>query len=105
MPGGLPEIVQSVGADASKYISQYRAALEVTKELDTAQKGLMRTVAETQNAIKGLGGGSAGAANDIAKVNAAIREQLKVLGDHSAAIAGVSAVSSEFPTRRAPISG
>ena len=62
MPGGLNEVVQSVGADASKYIAEYRAALAVTKELSAANLDLRRTIADTQNAIKGAGGG----ADDIA---------------------------------------
>ena len=99
MPGGLNEVVQPVGADASRYIEEYRAALAVTKELSAANKELMRTVAETQNAIKGAGGGASSAgvsAEDIAKVNAGIRDQLKLLGDHSSVIREATTAGAGF---------
>ena len=105
MPSGLPEVVQPVGADTSKYISEYKAALQVTKELSAANKDLMRSVTDAQNVIKsaggGGGGGAAGNAGDIAKVNQAIREQLQLLGGHSRAISDVTAGSAAMARAQA----
>ena len=103
---GLPEVVQQVGADTSRYIQEYRAARAETAALIADNQQLLKTVAEVQ-AVMGRGPAAAGpgaaAAADVAKVNAAIREQLPVLGDHGRAIADVTAAGRQFGTVQAEI--
>lgn len=94
MPGGLNEVTQVVGADASKYIAEYRAALAVTKELSAATKEL----AAAQSAMQGGGSGGGAAAADIARTNAAIREGLAALREHQSAVATASAATGNYAT-------
>jgi len=94
--GGLPEVVQPVSADASRYIAEYRQALAVTRELDAANRDLARSVAQAQEML-GRAGAAAGTggADSIRAVNAAIREQLSALGQAQAAAREYASAASE----------
>lgn len=91
MPGGLNEVSQSVGADASKYIAEYRAALAVTKELNAANKELQQTMGAS-----GGSGFSSAAVAEVAKINAAIREQQALLGNHQSVLGNVTQATAGF---------
>lgn len=99
MPGGLQEVVQPVGADASKYISEYRAALAVTRELSAANQDLMRSVAEAQSVIRGSGGAAGGIGGDpadIARTNSAIRETLASLREVQPTMEAAQAAGRDY---------
>ena len=107
MPGGLPEVTQKVGGDASAYIAAYRQMRGETAGLISDNRELMRTVAEVQSAIRassGGGGSSAAVAADIARQNAAIREQLAVLRENQAAISAAK-VAAGFGDVHAEVCG
>lgn len=88
MPGGLNEVSQQVSADASRYIAEYRAALAVTKELNAANKELQQTM--------GGAGFGAGAVAEVAKINAAIREQQALLASHQSVLGNVASATAGF---------
>ena len=92
MPGGLPEIVQPVGADTDRYIAAYRAAREETVKLIGANDDLIRKIREVQDTIRPGGG----AAEDIGRVNAAIREQMNAFRDMSSVMDEANRANREF---------
>ena len=107
MPSGLPEVVQPVGADTSRYVQEFRAARAETAALIADNQQLLRTMAEVQ-AVMGRGpaaGPGAAAAADVARMNAEIREGLRLLGDHSRVIADVTAAGRQFGGVQAEIAG
>ena len=98
MPGGLQEVVQPVGADTSRYKSEWLSVLPVLNQVSAAQKeiiGQAGDIAKAMQAMHGAGGGAA-AASDIGKMNAAIRDQLAALREVRPAVAAAQQATGDY---------
>ena len=109
MPGGLNEVVQPFGADASQYKSELSSVLPILREVNAAQKEFLASAAQMaalrgQASGAGLGSGS----GDIAKQNAAIRDTLASLREYQTVVRDTASVvtsaSAGYETMRASIS-
>jgi hypothetical protein len=91
--GGLREVVQPFGADASQYKAELLSVLPILRQVSAAQK----EIAEGQRAMQAAGGGAgASAAADIARVNAEIRQALSLAREYQPAMSAATTVTAGF---------
>jgi hypothetical protein len=101
--GGLPEVVQPVGADTSRYISEFQATLPVLRQVNALQDEFLAKAAMVRDALGSFRGapGVAAAADDIGKANAAIREGLAAARDYQSQMAAVQATAGDVAAAHA----
>ena len=85
MPGGLPGVEQRFDADASGYVA-------AITEMIRANKDLIDSIGEAKRKL----GDAAGGADDVGRVNAAIRDHLNTFRDMSSVMDEAIRANTEF---------